>query len=1229
MQTNSNTKYGLATIATALLGFLVVLTGSFQKAPDNIKGSEPSYTITMDASNAPTSSAMYGYYEKEIRYSDFEYFGARASVGNHVELNSAGYLANKANSQITSITSIQANFTTFGSLTMATSFDGEKYTQTSITSGAVNYTSTLPYHFRLTANGSSAVIQSVIITYSCAPHADPIGQQSEYDIVVKDFTCSNTGTDFSSAINDNISTYFTSDITLTSVSGSKIFGNTTPTATNMKFGSSSAVGSITFNFASIKVSQVIVNAFRYGTDIVSIKVTTSADTNGKTISVPATNPTNYTFDLNDSSNSNSLTLLGVGKRFHLESLTIISAGADSGSPIEAGFYATDNNSASYNTNDVYATSNGITASVAMTSGSSIPLNFSPDGISGYSYVLKNANNEQISASSSFGTSGTYYAVISYKHYEPITIELTVSDAPQVSLVSLSAVDSKTTYTIGDIYDEENELVVTATYSDSSTQIINYDPTGVNGYTIYCLDPNADDFYTSNPFTMTGDYLLTVTYQDIESNDVEFSVRAESGQTSEATITVLTNSISDSTAVTSPATYLSASGLTITSATSSYVYGGAGDAKFRFSSSKNPGSLTINFTESVVITSISLSVGRYNDTDTVTIKSATSANTNGQSLTLTSGVSSLSYTAFSNDTVESTSITISSPASNRFFLYGITLGIGAQEPVPVTGVSLKTSTSIPIGGNETLTPTITPANADNKNVSWSTSNASVASVNNGVVTANAVGNVTITVTTEDGGFTAQCAVTVTAAQYNNYYKATTVNPNFDYQDLQQASDIDAIPSPQTDLNILVVPVEFTDYTFAPKTLTDLEILFNGSSEQTNYWESVSSFYEKSSYGNLDFNFTVAPKFNTGYTASHAANLDTTITQYFSTNLLRNAVTNYKTVNGNTSTQQFDADNNGYIDAVWMIYSCPNYSNSTTIRNISTDYWAYVFWDYNQPSSTTSPNPNNYAWASYDFMYEGGGTSKVDGHTYIHETGHLLGLDDYYNYDNDSSYKPTGGIDMMDYNVTDHNVWSKMALGWVKPYVVTGNAEITINPAESSGDAILIADSWNGTSFDEFMMLELYTPTGLNALDSQTAYNGSYPRGYTTYGVRLYHVDARIGKFTYSSSVGWYFNGYFEPTSLYLSGNNYYGIAHSNTPSFSADEEYRLIHMIQAGGTNTFDTGSNGSNADLFTTGQTFSMSTYGSQFFKNNTLLNNGNPLGYTIQFVNVSATSATIRILVA
>ena len=95
-------------------------------------------------------------------------WGARASTGNHVELNATGYLGNKDDSQITSITSIQANFTTLGTLTLATSFDGINYTQTSIVSGSTNQTSSLPYHFRLTANGNPVAISSVVITYSCA-----------------------------------------------------------------------------------------------------------------------------------------------------------------------------------------------------------------------------------------------------------------------------------------------------------------------------------------------------------------------------------------------------------------------------------------------------------------------------------------------------------------------------------------------------------------------------------------------------------------------------------------------------------------------------------------------------------------------------------------------------------------------------------------------------------------------------------------------------------------------------------------------------------------------------------------------------------------------------------------------------------------------------------------------------------------------------------------------------
>ncbi len=81
-------------------------------------------------------------------------------------------------------------------------------------------------------------------------------------------------------------------------------------------------------------------------------------------------------------------------------------------------------------------------------------------------------------------------------------------------------------------------------------------------------------------------------------------------------------------------------------------------------------------------------------------------------------------------------------------------------VDVTGVSLnKTSTSISVGETETLTATVAPANAQNKAVTWTSSNTSVATVSDGVVTAVAAGSTTITVTTTDGSFTATCDVTV--------------------------------------------------------------------------------------------------------------------------------------------------------------------------------------------------------------------------------------------------------------------------------------------------------------------------------------------------------------------------------------------------------------------------------------------------------------------------------------
>lgn len=83
--------------------------------------------------------------------------------------------------------------------------------------------------------------------------------------------------------------------------------------------------------------------------------------------------------------------------------------------------------------------------------------------------------------------------------------------------------------------------------------------------------------------------------------------------------------------------------------------------------------------------------------------------------------------------------------------------------PATGVSLSSSSmTIKVGDTSTLTATVSPSNASNKGVSWSSSNSSIATVSAGTVTGVAPGTCTITVTTSDGGYTATCNVTVVSA-----------------------------------------------------------------------------------------------------------------------------------------------------------------------------------------------------------------------------------------------------------------------------------------------------------------------------------------------------------------------------------------------------------------------------------------------------------------------------------
>jgi len=496
-------------------------------------------------------------------------------------------------------------------------------------------------------------------------------------------------------------------------------------------------------------------------------------------------------------------------------------------------------------------------------------------------------------------------------------------------------------------------------------------------------------------------------------------------------------------------------------------------------------------------------------------------------------------------------------------------------------------------------------------------------------------------------------------------STLTYHDFAYQ--SQGGGLDSLPS-KGQLKTLVLPIAFTDFSFSKSELDDLAIAFNGvvnsETNETKYWQSVSSFYQTSSFGNVTLTSTIASPFETGLSAADFMK-QSAAHSLRSTDVLRDAVMNYKTETSG-DCKDFDSDGNGFIDAVYLIYACPDYKSYdyTDLSDQQKEkYWAYTSWDNRASSDKDSPVGNAYTWASLNFIYKGVAQGHgVDAHTFIHETGHLFGLDDYYSYTpmesnyTNAKYKyfdPTGGLDMMDCNVLDHNMWSKFALGWAKPYVIDSLSAATtveLKDSSSSGDFLLLpTGSYNGTAFDEYLMVELYVPTGLNSLDAQQAYANSYPQGFFIPGLKITHIDARIAHFTSASSYDYTVDvGDKSFLKNFNGSSSYFRVAASNSPDKSVKEGYRLIHLLEANGVNTFanlnyaayQSNFYANNGTLFQGEDgrdSFSMTRFASFFEENEEsmasssvttltgLFNNGKRFPYSIRVNSIQSENGSVQ----
>lgn len=457
--------------------------------------------------------------------------------------------------------------------------------------------------------------------------------------------------------------------------------------------------------------------------------------------------------------------------------------------------------------------------------------------------------------------------------------------------------------------------------------------------------------------------------------------------------------------------------------------------------------------------------------------------------------------------------------------------------------------------------------------------------------------------------------------NNFYR---VDKDLRYTPKEVNSEIGWVTSSTVgEQKFLIVPVVLANYknsvrySWTEAKLNDLNTAFFGNGEGTTF-ESVRSYFEKSSYGQLSITGEVTDVFESSFTYDELSSYG----KQSASKIIREW---YSAQTNTALMRKYDTDSDGFIDNCIFIYSNEQNSNREVMP-----FWAWCSAEMGTPN-INKPAVNNYMWASFFFMNEmysdRYNSSKLETHTYIHETGHLLGLDDYYCYDTKNPWNAAGKLDMQSYNVGDHNAFSKLTLGWIKPYVVTGNAKITLKTSSKYPEAILINNHWNGSSYDEYLLIEYYTPFGLNEVDSQHAFNPS-TKMYTNKGLRIYHVDARFVKTTVK-------DGYLVSSDNYVdtltNGREYYtvvGASNSVERSYlkSNVDKYRLLHLLDQGENNKLNNGKGGTiypNSTLWDGKKIFTPS---SKFFANGIGFNDGSKIGYSISVTGLTDEECVVTI---
>ena len=335
----------------------------------------------------------------------------------------------------------------------------------------------------------------------------------------------------------------------------------------------------------------------------------------------------------------------------------------------------------------------------------------------------------------------------------------------------------------------------------------------------------------------------------------------------------------------------------------------------------------------------------------------------------------------------------------------------------------------------------------------------------------------------------------------------------------------------DVKLFVLLLSFSDHD-PIETNHGMESAVFGSGRSRQFpTESLRNYYLRSSYDQLDLQGSVLGWYRTPYPRSSVGeNLGGREA------VIKEALLFFDSQGHDFS--QYDNDGDGDIDYFAVIWTGPH------------GEWAEFWWGYQTYFSDSGFlldgkrfTKYSWQWESYDYP-----NGEFNPSTLIHETGHALGLPDYYDYDD--AVGPRGGVggsDMMD-GSGDHNCFSKFLLDWIEPeYLLSDSAEFSLGRSSENPDALLIMHSKKGSiqPFEEYFMVQTRTRNGNDA---------PLPAD----GLLIWHVDARTD--------GW----------NYLYDNSY--------------TDHKLLRLMEADGLEEIEKGLRVDSGDFYTVGSEFSNDT---------------------------------------